>query len=108
MAPVPDQDLAQAIETLKRSQAMLEPVLASFERRLRQFGADPKSAFWKNKEWQTRRYYILSRLFDDADRQGGVTIIKDGMILGGIGVGGIRGHNADEELAKVGLAAMGL
>ena len=38
--------------------------------------------------------------------QGGVTIIKDGLILGGIGVGGIRGHNADEELAKVGLAAM--
>jgi len=40
--------------------------------------------------------------------QGGVTIIKDGMIMGGIGVGGIRGHNVDEELAKVGLAAMGL
>ena len=40
--------------------------------------------------------------------QGGVTIIKDGAILGGIGVGGIRGHNADEELAKVGLHAMGL
>jgi len=28
--------------------------------------------------------------------------------LGGIGVGGLRGHNADEDLAKVGLAAMGL
>ena len=40
--------------------------------------------------------------------QGGVSIIKDGAILGGIGVGGIRGHNADEELAKVGLAAMGI
>ena len=38
--------------------------------------------------------------------QGGVTIIKDGLILGGIGVGGIRGHKADEELAKVGLVAM--
>jgi len=40
--------------------------------------------------------------------QGGVTIIQNGSILGGIGVGGIRGHNADDELAKVGLAAMGL
>ncbi len=40
--------------------------------------------------------------------QGGVTIIKDGAILGGIGVGGIRGHNADEDLANVGLQAMGL
>ena len=78
MVPVPDQDLTQAIETLKRSRAMLEPVLASFERRLRQFGAAPKRAFWKNKEWQTRRYDILSRLFDDADRQGGVTIIDYG------------------------------
>jgi len=27
---------------------------------------------------------------------------------GGIGVGGIRGHNADEDLAKIGLQAMGL
>ncbi|MDA0262575.1 MAG: heme-binding protein [Chloroflexi bacterium] len=40
--------------------------------------------------------------------QGGVVILKDGAIIGGIGVGGIRGHNADEELAKVGLRAMGL
>ena len=40
--------------------------------------------------------------------QGGVTIIQNGSILGGIGGGGIRGHNADDELAKVGLAAMGL
>jgi glc operon protein GlcG len=40
--------------------------------------------------------------------QGGVVIVKDGSILGGIGVGGIRGHNADEDLAKVGLSAMGL
>ena len=40
--------------------------------------------------------------------QGGVTIIKDGAILGGIGVGGLRGHNRDEGLAKVGLQAMGL
>ena len=40
--------------------------------------------------------------------QGGVAIIKDGAILGGIGVGGLRGHNADEDLAGVGLAAMNL
>lgn len=40
--------------------------------------------------------------------QGGVVIIKDGAILGGIGVGGIRGHNADEDLGKLGLEALGL
>ena len=40
--------------------------------------------------------------------QGGVPIILDGAILGGIGVGGLRGHNADEDMARIGLAAMGL
>ena len=40
--------------------------------------------------------------------QGGVVIIQDGGILGGIGVGGIRGKNADDKLARVGLAAMQL
>ena len=40
--------------------------------------------------------------------QGSVVIIKDGAILGGIGVGGLRGHNADEDLGKIGLEAMNL
>jgi uncharacterized protein GlcG (DUF336 family) len=40
--------------------------------------------------------------------QGGVPIILDGAILGGIGVGGLRGHNADEAMARIGLAAMDL
>lgn len=40
--------------------------------------------------------------------QGGVLIVKDGGILGGIGVGGIIGENADDKLARVGLAAVDL
>lgn len=72
------RDLAQAIDILKRSQRMLEPVLRSFDERLREFGADPRSAFWKNEEWQTRRYQILSRLFAEGDRQGGVVITDFG------------------------------
>ncbi len=40
--------------------------------------------------------------------QGGVVIIKDGGILGGIGVDGIQGPNADDALAQVGLQAMKL
>ena len=40
--------------------------------------------------------------------QGGVVIVVDGGILGGIGVGGIHGENADDQLARVGLAAIGL
>ncbi len=39
---------------------------------------------------------------------GGVVIIKDGAIFGGIGVGGLRAHSADEDLAKLGLEAMNL
>jgi SAM-dependent methyltransferase len=73
-----DPDLREANETLKHSQKMLEPVLASFEQRLRQFGADPRSAFWKDAEWQRRRYDILSRLFAADDRNGGVTITDYG------------------------------
>lgn len=38
--------------------------------------------------------------------QGGVVIIKDGGILGGIGVGGIQGLNADDALARIGLKAI--
>lgn len=71
-------DLTQAIETLKRSRAMLGPVLESFEQRVAQFGSDPRSAFWKDEEWQKRRYDILSRLFAEPDRQGGVTITDYG------------------------------
>jgi SAM-dependent methyltransferase len=72
------ESLTQAIETLKRSMSMLEPVLASFEKRVAQFGADPRSAYWKDEEWQKRRYDILAGLFDDADRHGGVSITDFG------------------------------
>lgn len=40
--------------------------------------------------------------------QGGLVIIKDGVILGGIGVGGYPSGQADEDLARVGLEALGL
>ena len=41
--------------------------------------------------------------------QGGVIVTdKDGVILGGIGVGGYPSGETDEELARVGLTAMGL
>ena len=72
------ESLSQAIETLHRSRSMLEPVLASFEKRVAQFGADPRSAFWKDEEWQKRRYDILSRLFDKPDRLGGISITDFG------------------------------
>ena len=64
-------------------------------------------------DWGQRMSSIDQSVSENGDpmityEQGGVTIIKDGAILGGIGVGGLRGHNADEYLAKAGLQAMGL
>ena len=38
--------------------------------------------------------------------QGGLVIIKGGMILGGIGDGGYPSSQRDEDLARVGLEAM--
>lgn len=63
--------------------------------------------------WEQRMIEIGHSTAENGDpmityEQGGVTIVKDGAILGGIGVGGLSGHNADDDLAKVGLAAMGL
>ena len=40
--------------------------------------------------------------------QGGLVIMKDGIILGGIGVGGYPSGQADEDLSRVGLEALGL
>ena len=40
--------------------------------------------------------------------QGGLVIMKDGVILGGIGVGGYPSGQSDENLSRVGLEAMGL
>ena len=64
-------------------------------------------------DWEQRMSDLGHSVSENGDpmityEQGGVTIIKDGAILGGIGVGGLRGHNADEDLAKIGLAAMNL
>ena len=39
---------------------------------------------------------------------GGLVIMKDGVILGGIGVGGYPSGQADEDLSRVGLDAMKL
>ena len=40
--------------------------------------------------------------------QGGLVIMKDRVILGGIGVGGYPSGQADEDLSRVGLEAMGV
>ncbi len=40
--------------------------------------------------------------------QGGLVLMKDGVILGGIGVGGYPSGQSDEDLSRVGLEAMNL
>ena len=40
--------------------------------------------------------------------QGGLVIMKDGVILGGIGVGGYPSGQRDEDVSRVGLEAMNL
>ena len=40
--------------------------------------------------------------------QGGLVIMKDGVILGGIGVGGYPSGQSDEDISRVGLNAMSL
>ena len=40
--------------------------------------------------------------------QGGLVILKDGVLLGGIGVGGYTSGQADEDLSRIGLEAMNL
>ncbi len=70
--------LSQAIEILKYSRPLLEPVIKNFENRLSIYGSDPRSAFWRNAEWQRRRFEILFGLFSKEDRQGGVSITDFG------------------------------
>ena len=72
------RDLAHALEVLVRAQDMLEPVLSGYERQLALYGADPRSAFWRDGERQTQRYQILSRLFAADDRRGGITVTDFG------------------------------
>ncbi len=40
--------------------------------------------------------------------QGGLVIMEDGVILGGIGVGGYPSGQADEDISRIGLNAMSL
>ncbi|MEK9754618.1 MAG: methyltransferase [Rhodospirillaceae bacterium] len=59
---------------MKRAPALLTPVVMAYEKRLRRYGETAQGVFWKNDEWQFRRYEILSRIFDESAEAGGVTI----------------------------------
>jgi SAM-dependent methyltransferase len=61
-------------DIMKRAPALLTPVVMAYEKRLRRYGETAQGVFWKNDEWQFRRYEILSRIFDESAEAGGVTI----------------------------------
>jgi len=61
-------------DIFRKSPELLTPVVLAYERRLKRYGDTPQGVFWKNADMQRRRYEILVRVFDDAARDGGITI----------------------------------
>jgi len=61
-------------DVLRSSPRMLTPVVRAYERRLRRYGPTAQGVFWKNREWQLRRYVVLESIFDDLAQAGGVSI----------------------------------
>ena len=61
-------------DILRAEPRMLTPVVRAYERRLKRYGATARGVFWKNAEWQERRYVLLERIFDDSAQAGGFTI----------------------------------
>ena len=59
---------------LRAAPRMLVPVVRAYERRLSRYGPTAQGVFWKNQEWQVRRYAILEDIFDDMAQAGGITI----------------------------------
>lgn len=53
------------------------------------------------------RAAFLSAPFVDGLLEGGVAIVKDGQVLGAVGVSGVKA-NEDAQVAKAGIAALGL
>lgn len=58
----------------KQVPALLTPVVQAYERRLKRHGASPKGVYWRDAEWQQRRYHLLYQIFDEAAAAGGITI----------------------------------
>ncbi len=59
---------------MRDAPAMLTPAALAYARRLRRFGPTPRGVFWRDDEWQRRRYHILARAFRPEDRAGGISI----------------------------------
>ena len=82
-------------ETLRAAPRILHPVVHAYERRLSHYGPTAQGVFWKNKEWQFRRYVILEGIFDNLAQAGGITIHDFGC-----GYGSLFEYLVDKEVMK--------
>jgi SAM-dependent methyltransferase len=80
---------------LSAAPRMLVPVVRAYERRLSRYGPTAQGVFWKNQEWQLRRYAILEDIFDDMAQAGGITIHDFGC-----GYGSLFEYLADKAVMK--------
>ena len=71
-------------DPLRQAPAMLAPAARAYERRLRRYGPTAKGVFWRDDEWQRRRYHVLVRAFRPEDRGGGVSIADFGCGYGAL------------------------
>ena len=80
---------------LRAAPRILVPVVRAYERRLSRYGPTAQGVFWKNQEWQLRRYAILEDIFDDIAQAGGITIHDFGC-----GYGSLFEYLADKAVMK--------
>ena len=84
-------------DILRAAPKMLVPVLHAYQRRLQRYGTTARGVFWKNTEWQHRRYVILERVFDDLAQAGGQTVLDFGC-----GYGSLFDYLADHPVLRHG------
>ena len=80
---------------LKKRTKLLEAVTNAYERRFNQFGNDARGVFWQNKEYQFKRFEILSRIFDTENNNQDIVIHDFGC-----GYGALFDYLADKPIMK--------
>ena len=87
--------MTSSSDILKKSTKLLTPITHAYERRLSQYGNDPRGVFWQNKEYQFKRFEILSHIFDPADNSNTISIHDFGC-----GYGALFEYLADKPIMK--------
>ncbi|MEK9722818.1 MAG: class I SAM-dependent methyltransferase [Rhodospirillaceae bacterium] len=83
-------------DILRGTPRMLTPVLRAYEKRLKRYGPTAQGVFWKNAEWQLRRYVLMEAIFDAPAQAGGITIHDFGC-----GYGSLFDHLADKPVMQM-------